>query len=208
MISIIVTVYNIENYISKCIDSIRSQTFSDIEIVLVDDGSTDKSGKICDFYKNIDRRIKVIHKENGGVVSARKSGITASSGKYIGFVDGDDWVEATMYEELYYSLTKHKVQVAMCGRYEDSVDFSKKVFHRVPEGKYNKSEMVRDVYPHMIVGKGFFEWGIFPGYWDKLFERELIERVLMEVDDRLVMGEDAACILPCLLCADSIYVVH
>ena len=96
LISIIVPVYNVEEYLKECIDSIINQTYKRIEIILVDDGSTDKSGKICDDYAKIDKRIKVVHKENGGLSDARNVGISVSSGKYIAFVDSDDWVEKTM----------------------------------------------------------------------------------------------------------------
>ena len=100
LISIIVPVYNVEEYLKECIDSIINQTYKRIEIILVDDGSTDKSGKICDDYAKIDKRIKVVHKENGGLSDARNVGISVSSGKYIAFVDSDDWVEKTMYKNV------------------------------------------------------------------------------------------------------------
>ena len=92
-LSVIVPVYNIELYIGQCLESIIRQTYRDIEIIAVDDGSTDRSGRICDLYASKDARIKVIHKENRGLVSARKAGLDASSGAYIANVDGDDWLE-------------------------------------------------------------------------------------------------------------------
>ena len=100
-ISIIVPVFNIAPYIAKCIKSLSRQTFQEMEIILVDDGSTDESGKICDEFSQKDSRIIVIHKENGGLSSARNAGLSIASGKYIGFVDGDDWVAREMYQELY-----------------------------------------------------------------------------------------------------------
>lgn len=93
-ISIIVPVYNVEKYLRKCIDSILNQTFKDFELILIDDGSTDESGKICDEYNLKDNRIKVIHKENGGLSSARNAGLDIAQGEYIGFVDSDDWIES------------------------------------------------------------------------------------------------------------------
>ena len=92
-VSIIVPVYQIEKYIRKCIESIQSQTFSDFELILVDDGSKDASASICDEYAKKDNRIKVIHKKNEGVASARNEGIKLSKGKYVCFIDGDDWSE-------------------------------------------------------------------------------------------------------------------
>lgn len=208
MISIIVPVYNIEKYLSQCLDSLISQTFSDIEIILVDDGSTDGCYDICENYKEKDSRIIVIHKENGGLVNARKTGINNAHGEYIAYVDGDDWIEPNMYERMYQKITEQVVDVVMCGRYEDTGEASKAVFHGLPEGRYNKQALVETVYPRLIVNDGFFEWGVFPGVWDKLFKREIVERYQIAVDDRIVMGEDAACVYPCLLNANSIYIIH
>ena len=103
-ISIIVPIYNSEQYLEKCINSIVNQTYKKLEIILVDDGSTDSSGKICDEYAQNDNRIRVIHKKNGGLQEARSVGITAAKGVFIGFVDSDDWVDADMYESLYRSI--------------------------------------------------------------------------------------------------------
>lgn len=208
MISVIVPVYNIKSYLSTCIESILKQTFSDLEIILVNDGSTDGSADICEKYRDKDSRIVVIHKENGGLVSARKAGMSAANGDYIGYVDGDDWIEPDMYECLFQKLTNQKVDVVMCGRYEDTGEINKEVYHGVPEGKYIKEELLRFIYPRMITGNAFFEWEIFPGLWDKLFRRSCIEQFQYAVDERITMGEDAACTYPCLLNVNSIYVLH
>ena len=98
-ISIIVPVYNVENYIHRCLDSLMDQTYKNLEIILVDDGSTDSSGIICDEYSKKDRRIQVIHKKNGGLVSARKAGILLATGEYSTYVDSDDWIEDSAYEK-------------------------------------------------------------------------------------------------------------
>ncbi len=207
-ISIIVPIYNIKTYLAPCIESIMRQTFSELEIILVDDGSTDGSGEICESYKRADARITVIHKENEGLVSARKTGLQAAKGKYIAYVDGDDWIETDMYERMYKRMIEEKVDVVMCGRYEDTGSVSRKVFHGIPEGRYHKQALIQKVYPWMIVNGVFFEWGIFPGVWDKLFRRECLEPFQFEVDNRIVMGEDAVCTYPCLLNADSIYIMQ
>lgn len=119
-ISIIVPVYNVEQYLENCIKSILNQTFEDIEIILVDDGSTDNSGRICDSYKGKDKRIKVIHKKNGGLSSARNCGIEMASGKYIGLVDSDDYIHPKMYEILYKNAIKYSSDIVV-GSYK-SVD--------------------------------------------------------------------------------------
>lgn len=114
LISIIVPVYKVEKYLDKCIESIISQTYPNLEIILVDDGSPDKCGEICDFWKSKDNRIKVIHKENGGLSDARNAGIDMAEGDYLAFVDSDDWIENTMYEEMLNEAIKNEADLVMC----------------------------------------------------------------------------------------------
>ncbi|MGL5150605.1 MAG: glycosyltransferase family 2 protein [Clostridium sp.] len=113
-ISIIVPVYKVELYLEKCIDSILNQTFKDFELILVDDGSPDRCGEICDEYAKKDNRIKVIHKENGGLSSARNAGLDIAKGEYIGFVDSDDWIEVNMYEVLYNLCCDNDADIVSC----------------------------------------------------------------------------------------------
>lgn len=113
-ISIIVPVYNVEGYLNNCIDSILNQTFKDFELILVNDGSTDNSLKICKYYKNIDNRICIINKENGGLSSARNAGLDIAKGEYIGFVDSDDYIHPQMYELLYNQIMKNDADISMC----------------------------------------------------------------------------------------------
>lgn len=113
MISVVVPVYNVKNYLERCLQAICNQTYQNLQIILVDDGATDGSGEICDRYAKQDSRIRVIHKKNGGTSSARNVGIKAATGKYIGFLDADDWAELDLYENLYQAITKEpKVKVA------------------------------------------------------------------------------------------------
>jgi len=113
-ISIIVPVYKVEQYIHKCIDSILNQTLNDFELILVNDGSPDQCGQICDEYAKCDSRIKVIHKENGGQASARNMGLDIATGEYIGFVDSDDWIEPDMYEILYNECIINECEIISC----------------------------------------------------------------------------------------------
>ena len=113
-ISIIVPVYNVEKYLKKCIDSIVNQTYKNLEIILVDDGATDRSGEICDELAKLDNRIKVYHKKNGGLSDARNYGVERATGSYVGFVDSDDYIDAEMYEKLYEAITKEDADVAEC----------------------------------------------------------------------------------------------
>ena len=114
LISIVVPVYNVEKYLKKCIDSIINQTYENLEIILVDDGSTDNSKKICDEYILKDNRIKVIHKENGGLSDARNVGVDKAKGEYIVFIDSDDWIDEKMIEILYYIIKKNNSDISIC----------------------------------------------------------------------------------------------
>lgn len=113
-VSIVVPVYNVEKYLQRCVSSILGQTLQDIEIILVDDGSRDSSGKLCDEYAKEDSRIVVVHKENGGLSSARNAGIDVATSPYIGFVDSDDYIDEEMYEKLYNWITENEADIAMC----------------------------------------------------------------------------------------------
>ena len=107
-ISVIVPVYNVEQYLPRCVESILAQTYENLEILLVDDGTKDNSGAICDAYARQDARVKAIHKKNGGLSSARNAGIDASTGEYLSFVDSDDWIEPDMYEKMMALMEKYR----------------------------------------------------------------------------------------------------
>lgn len=117
-ISIIVPVYNVEKYLEKCVDSILAQTFRDFEVVLVDDGATDSSGKLCDQLCEKDARIRVIHKENGGLSSARNAGIENARGNYLAFIDSDDYIDPGMMEELYRNIVNEDADLSVCGMFD------------------------------------------------------------------------------------------
>lgn len=124
-ISVIIPVYNTGEYLHKCIKSVLVQELSELELILVDDGSTDKSGKICDFYAEEDSRIKVIHKKNEGVSIARNTALAVAEGEYIGFVDSDDWIDAAMYKEMYEKARQENADVVICDavtKYDDRAD--------------------------------------------------------------------------------------
>lgn len=170
MISIIVPIYNVEKYLPQCLDSLISQTCRDIEIILVDDGSPDKCPEICDAYAKKDARIKVVHQINGGVSSARNTGLKASRGEYIGFVDPDDWVAPEMYEKMMEALADHKADLAICGYqycHADGSMIEERKYNRKPPEILSQKEMMRrcsDIPPtirHVV--------------WNKLFRRKLLQ---------------------------------
>ena len=119
MISVIVPVYKVEPYLRQCVESILNQTYSDLEVLLIDDGSPDRCGEICDDYKKKDSRVRVFHTENRGVSAARNLGLREAKGDLIGFVDSDDWIEADMYEVLYTVLNGTEADVSMCGVFDE-----------------------------------------------------------------------------------------
>ena len=129
-ISIIVPVYNVEAYLERCVESILKQTYTNLEILLVNDGSTDKSGELCDKLALRDHRIRVIHKENGGLSDARNRGIDEASSNLIGFIDSDDYIDEDMYETLYRQMVASKADLSMCGHYD--------VYHQIPEKQVAK----------------------------------------------------------------------
>ncbi len=114
LLSVIIPVYNAEEYLNRCVESVRNQTYSNLEIILIDDGSSDKSGEICDKYAAEDKRIRVIHKQNGGQSSARNMGLDIASGELIGFVDSDDYIQSNMYEFLFYLMNKYHADISCC----------------------------------------------------------------------------------------------
>lgn len=207
MISIIVPIYKTEKYIKECIESILGQTYAEIEVILVDDGSPDNCGKICDEYAKRDSRIKVIHKENGGLVSARQAGLEAASGDYIGFVDGDDSIEPEMYEAMAKAAEEYSPDV-ICSEFyqsfEERAEASSQCFE---EGFYDKERLIKEIYPRMLYSGRYYRFGISPNCWSKLFKKELLKKYLPLVDTKIRMGEDAAFTYPCLLDAKSVYCV-
>lgn len=121
LISVIIPVYNVEKYLRECVDSVLSQTYSNLEILLIDDGSTDSSGAICDEYATRDGRIRVIHQKNGGLSAARNAGLDAARGQYISFIDSDDFIGPLFIEVLYQTIKEENAQIAACGycRFQD-----------------------------------------------------------------------------------------
>lgn len=204
MISVIVPVYKVEKYLRQCLSSLAAQTLADMEIILVDDGSPDGCPEICDEYAAKDARMKVVHKENGGLLSARKAGFAASSGDYIGFVDGDDWVEPDTFENMYKVVCEYSPDMVLSDflcDYGDRVEASSQCFE---DGFYDRARLEKELFPRMLFDGRFYSFGINPNCWSKLVKRELIEKNLLSVDENIRMGEDAAFIYPCLLDSQSV----
>lgn len=168
LISIIVPVYKVEKYLKKCLDSIINQTYKNLEIIIVDDGSPDGCPNICDEYSKKDDRIKVIHQKNMGLSIARNNGIKLATGEYIGFVDSDDFIEPTMYEDLYNAIIKNNAQMSICNF---NVITNKDKYKRndYPENKtYDKMEILKEI----LLDKNIQSYA-----WNKLYKKELFDAI-------------------------------
>lgn len=170
-VSIIVPVYQVEKYIRQCVDSILAQTFTDFELILVDDGSTDKSGEICDEYAKVDGRVKVIHQTNGGLSSARNSGMDHAKGKYFMFIDSDDFIAPNMVECLYKSINEQCADIAVCNFMYYFEENKHKCFNTNIEFEILHSE---DVFFNRKNERNF---GIWTVAWNKLYKKEPFERI-------------------------------
>lgn len=178
IISIIVPVYNTEQYLNHCIDSILSQTFTDFELLLIDDGSTDKSGDICDEYARKDERIKVFHKKNGGVSSARNMGLDYVQGEWITFVDADDWIVKDCLNLDYSLFQEDLIIFSYYHNFETSNNLAFSINQFVAKGKNE----LNDLY------QAFIHKGFFRTVWSKLFKRSLINN--LRFDESVSIGED------------------
>lgn len=171
-LSIIVPIYNVEAYLPRCIDSILAQTFLDYELILVDDGSPDNCGSICDEYAQCDNRIKVIHKKNGGLADARNAGLTMARGQYIGFVDGDDSIAPQMYERMLEVAQSQRAQMVSCGILK--LDPSGNILGRWPEQThdwvYKRDTFIDNLYPQVRTE-------FTPSVCNKVFHRDLFRSV-------------------------------
>ena len=204
-ISVLVPIFRIEKYLPKCIDSILDQTFKDFELILVDDGSPDNCPEICDAYAKKDSRVKVVHKENGGLLSARKAGLKNASGKYIAFVDGDDWVDKYYLDVLYKLAETNSSDLVVTGHFRE---FDGKIETIRPKstGIYDHEDLQSSILPNVIYNDRFCEHGISTFVWNKLYKRELLNEFLYDVPNEIIMGEDAAITYAYLSIAKSVTV--
>lgn len=167
-ISIIAPVYQVEKYIGKCIESVINQTFKNFELILIDDGSKDKSGNICDEYAKRDKRIHVVHTENKGAASARNRGLDLATGKYIAFVDGDDYLAENMLDELYKVITQENCDVVVCDFLNLHANPDKDFSLQLSDSKVSG----REILSHLKNQKNYGVWTIV---WNKLYKKEILK---------------------------------
>lgn len=206
LVSVVVPVYGIAPYVGLCVESALKQTLTDIEIILVDDGSPDEAPGICDLYARHDRRVRVIHKQNGGLVSARKAGSRAANGEYLAHVDGDDWVEPQYLESLYVAAAESGADVVIGGYQRDIFEKSEPFPPLARPGLYEGSGLGELKLSAMSRGK-FHGFGVSTYAWGKLLRTTLARQCQEAIDDKITIGEDAALIYPTIMCSNLIAVV-
>lgn len=174
LISVIVPVYKVEPYLDRCVQSIVDQTYRNLEIILIDDGSPDRCGEMCDAWAEKDPRIQVIHKKNGGLSDARNAGMAAATGEYIGFVDSDDWIEPQMYQSLYEAISTTNSDIASCG--------AKRVW---PDGRPSKELQAVNryhVFEHDAAMEAFITAnGLVQTVWNKLYRKTVAQDLIFPV---------------------------
>lgn len=190
-ISVIVCIHNIEPYLPKCIDSLLVQSFTNFELILVDNGSPDNCPEICDKYAATDNRIVVIHKVNEGLLSARKAGLQKAKGKYIAYVDGDDWVDIFYLDTLYKMAEANDADIVVTGQFRE-FDGKIETIKPTTSGIFDEHQIKSEILPKAMFNGRFCEHEVSTYVWNKLFKKELLEQVLFKVPNEIVMGEDAA----------------
>jgi glycosyltransferase involved in cell wall biosynthesis len=205
LFSIIVPIYNIERYIEQCILSILDQTFTNFEVILVNDGSPDGCPQICDEYAIRDSRIKVVHKKNGGIVSARQAGVDEAKGEYIACVDGDDWISKDYLEKFAEVINQYASDVVCCGAILAYEDKETRKPLRINLGYYDRNRIENEIFPILIERDD----GVYfpPSLWGKVFRREIYQQQQL-VSTFVNIGEDHACTKPCIYHSQSMYIME
>lgn len=189
LISIIIPVYNSEKYLVCCLESIINQTYQNIEIILIDDGSKDGSSKICDEYARKDKRIKVIHKQNNGAAAARNTGLDNASGEYIAFVDSDDYIELNMYQEMMKINQQYDCDLVLCDCYKEN-ESTKIIFtHDIREGYYDKDMLYKEYFPTLLMTNSV-DYPPTISNCVCLFKRKLIEENNLRYKEGMRFSED------------------
>ncbi len=204
-LSVIIPVYNMERYLRRCLDSVLAQEFKDMEIICVDDGSTDKSPQILAEYAGRDNRVRVIRKENGGLVAARKTGIQAAAGKYTGYVDSDDWIEPEMYKVLYGIAEQYRCDLVCSGHIWEK-NGQLECYDGFEEGLY-QGEGLRNLKSQIFFYETDRVYGIRPHLVSKLFKTSILKKVQQSVPDEVSDCEDWLCTVAYVLESSSVFVL-
>ena len=203
--SVIVPVYNVERFLRQCVESVLNQSCGDFELILVDDGSPDNCPRICDEYALKDGRVRVIHKTNGGLVSARKAGCAVAVGEYVVCLDGDDYIAPNCLASFAKAIDAYSPDICVCGFYKAYSENEVKCLPFENAGFYDKKTIEKHIYPYLIENKygRYFSASI----WAKAFRREIYTEYQTSVDPRIKIGEDQCVVKPCVFRAESLYVI-
>ena len=208
LISIIVPVYNCETFLSQCVNSLLEQTYPHIEIILVNDGSKDNSGNICEALAFNNSKVNVIHQVNNGAAKARQTGVLHARGEYVVFIDADDWVETDYIESLVSIALKHKCDIVIStykSYTEDKYITNPQYFNL---GFYDEEMLKKYIYPSMLSAKPFFKFGIMPSMCGKLFRIDVAKDNLKTLENEIFFGEDGCFVYSVLLDCKSIYITE
>ena len=203
-VSVVIPVYNGELFLKECLDSIVNQTLKSIEIIIIDDGSTDNSKKICENYLN-DARVSYYYQQNEGLASARQAGIEKSKGEYIGFVDVDDWLELDMYEKMYTKAKEYSADVVLCNRYFSSENY--KPTKEIPTGYYNREKILTEILPRTLayIGKYGDKRVISWCNWRRIYKKQMLDENNIAFDKRFRRSQDLQLTYESMLCAKGFY---
>jgi len=206
LISVVVPIYGGEIFVEQCIDSLLTQSHQALEVILVNDGSPDRAGEICDKAAKLDKRVKVIHQENSGLVSARKAGVSRASGQYLGFVDGDDWVGADYFGQLHELIATNSADLAISGHIRDFLGKQELIAPVLEPGVFDQNKIVEEILPYAIFNGVYFQHGVSTYVWNKLFRRSEASEFIRTIPEDIVVGEDAALTYPYLFSCSKIVV--
>lgn len=206
LVSVIVPVYNGERYLDDCIKSIIKQSYYNLELIIINDGSTDRSLFISEKYQMLDDRIRIINIENKGLVNARKLGILNAKGEYVTFIDSDDWVEHNMIEEMVRMQKDFNsdVVITACIKNDKQNEFIIK--NNIEQGFYQGEELKKEVYTRMLYYDGFYRFGVLQYVWSKLYRKDSVREIIDLLDNRISNGEDVSFVYPLLLKVNSVYI--
>ncbi len=192
LLTVVVSVYNTAQYLSKCIESIIHQKYKNLEVVLINDGSTDGSGEICDSFLQIDGRIRVFHRKNQGLVSSRKLGVELAQGDLITFVDSDDWIESDMYTQMIAAYMEFEPDLVTSGLTivnDNKVNYE---IDRMPEGLYELEDIKKKLIPRMMYDEQAGKRAITSSVCNKIYKVDLLKKIIFDLDESITYGEDAA----------------
>ena len=206
-LSIVVLVFNEKYRLDKCLLSLKSQLMYNIEIILVDDGSNDGSAELCDKAASLDERIKVLHMSNKGSAAARKAGMKLATGKYVTFVDADDWIEQDLCACLYEKAKESGAELIIGGHFLESAEEARQQISTLSAGFYDRQALEIQVFPQLFHNDFYSSWNIYPFLCGKLFLREKLLPYMERVEDSIVLGDDVCVTFPYLLSCKSIMMV-